>query len=72
MPPLGAAGITLGLGLKETVANLASGVQIIITKPFQVGHYILINQMEGTVTRVEIMFTTLKTWITRKLSSPIP
>ena len=58
---LGAAGITLGLGLKETVANLASGVQIIITKPFQVGHYILINQMEGTVTRVEIMFTTLKT-----------
>ncbi len=51
---LGAAGITLGLGLKESVANIASGIQIVITKPFQVGHYIQLNNVEGTVTRVEI------------------
>ncbi len=58
---LGAAGIGLSLGLKEPVANMASGIQIIFTKPFSVGHYISINGTEGTVTRVEIMFTTLKT-----------
>lgn len=58
---LGAAGIGLGLGLKEPVSNIASGIQLIITKPFSVGHYIAINGTEGTVTRVEIMFTTLKT-----------
>lgn len=57
----GAAGIGLGLGLKEPVANIASGIQLIITKPFSVGHYIAINNTEGTVQRVEIMFTTLKT-----------
>ena len=58
---LGAAGITLGLGLKECVANIASGVQIIVTKPFQVGHYIHLNNVEGTVTRIEIMYSTLMT-----------
>ncbi len=58
---LGAAGITLGLGLKESVSNIASGIQIIITKPFQVGHYIEMNSVEGTVTRVEIMYSTLMT-----------
>ena len=58
---LGAAGITLGLGLKESVANIASGIQIVITKPFQVGHYIQLNNVEGTVTRVEIMYSTLMT-----------
>jgi small conductance mechanosensitive channel len=58
---LGAAGLGLGLGLKEPVANIASGIQLIVTKPFSVGHYIAINNTEGTVQRVEIMFTTLKT-----------
>lgn len=58
---LGAAGLGLGLGLKECVSNIASGIQIIATKPFSVGHYIALNNVEGTVTRVEIMFTTLKT-----------
>lgn len=58
---LGAAGITLGLGLKESVANIASGIQIVVTKPFQVGHYIQLNSVEGTVTRVEIMYSTLMT-----------
>ncbi len=58
---LGAAGITLGLGLKESVANIASGVQIIVTKPFQIGHYIQLNNVEGTVTRIEIMYSTLMT-----------
>ena len=58
---VGAAGITLGLGLKESVANIASGVQIIVTKPFQVGHYIQLNNVEGTVTRIEIMYSTLMT-----------
>ena len=58
---LGAAGITLGLGLKESVSNIASGIQIIVSKPFQVGHYIHLGSVEGTVTRVEIMYSTLMT-----------
>ena len=67
---LGAAGITLGLGLKESVANIASGIQIVITKPFQVGHYIQLNNVEGTVTRVEIMYSTLMTLDRKEVVMP--
>lgn len=58
---LGAAGLGLSLGLRESVSNFASGIQIIFTKPFAAGDYIAINNFEGTVQRVEIMYTTLKT-----------
>lgn len=67
---LGAAGITLGLGLKESVANITSGIQIVITKPFQVGHYIQLNNVEGTVTRVEIMYSTLMTLDRKEVVMP--
>ena len=67
---LGAAGITLGLGLKESVANIASGIQIVITKPFQVGHYIQLNNVEGTVTRVELMYSTLMTLDRKEVVMP--
>ena len=67
---LGAAGITLGLGLKESVANIASGIPIVITKPFQVGHYIQLNNVEGTVTRVEIMYSTLMTLDRKEVVMP--
>lgn len=67
---LGAAGIGLGLGLKESVANLASGIQVIITKPLKVGDYIELGAVEGTVLRVEMMFTTLKTLDNKEVVIP--
>ena len=67
---LGAAGIGLGLGLKESVANLASGIQVIVTKPLKVGDYVAIDAVEGTVLRVEMMFTTLKTLDNKEVVIP--
>lgn len=67
---LGAAGLGLGLGLKESIANLASGIQVIITKPLKVGDYIELGAVEGTVLRVEMMFTTLKTLDNKEVVIP--
>lgn len=67
---LGAAGIGLGLGLKESVSNLTSGIQLIITKPMKAGDYIVIDNVEGTVLRVEMMFTTLKTLDNKEVIVP--
>ncbi len=58
---LGAAGLTVGLALKDSMSNIASGVQIIFTKPFRVGDYLATADVEGTVERIETMFTTLRT-----------
>ena len=56
-----AVGLGVSLALKENMSNVASGMQILITKPFKVGDYIACDGLEGTVTAIEIMFTTLKT-----------
>ncbi len=58
---LGAAGITAGLALKDTLSNFASGIFILFNKPFVAGDYIEIEGSAGTVTDIELMFTTLKT-----------
>ena len=41
------------------MANIASGVLIIINKPFKVGDYLSTEGLEGTVHKIEMMYTTL-------------
>ena len=58
---LGAAAVAIALAVKDSLSNVASGILIIITKPFKVGDYIEIEGLEGTVYKIELMFTTLIT-----------
>lgn len=67
---LGAAGLAVGLALKDNMSNIASGAQIIFTKPFRVGDYLALESVEGTVTRIEIMFTTLTTFDNKEIIIP--
>lgn len=67
---LGAAGLAVGLALKDNMANIASGAQIIFTKPFRVGDYLVMEGVEGTVTRIEIMYTTLTTFDNKEIIIP--
>lgn len=58
---LGAAAVTVGLALKDSMSNIASGVLIIITKPFKAGDFLEFEGLQGTVTKIEIMNTYLNT-----------
>lgn len=58
---LGAAGITAGIGLQNSIAQFAGGVQILFNKPFKSGDYIKINDVEGKVKEIRFMYTTLIT-----------
>ncbi len=58
---LGAAGLAIGLALKDSLGNFASGVMIILFKPFRVGDFVSAAGVSGTVTEVGIfnsVFTT--------------
>lgn len=46
---IGTATVAIGLALKDSMANIASGVLIIINKPFKVGDYLSTEGLEGTV-----------------------
>ncbi len=56
---LGAAGITLGLAMQDSLSNFASGVLILFNKPFVAGDYVEIDQSGGTVKEISLMYTTL-------------
>lgn len=56
---LGALGLGIGLALKDTLSDLASGIVILILRPFEVGEDADINGVEGTVTAVDLFETKL-------------
>jgi small conductance mechanosensitive channel len=58
---LGAAGLAIGLALSGTLQNFASGVIILIFKPYKVGDYIQTSNHAGTVSEIQIFVTILKT-----------
>ncbi|MCI9274005.1 MAG: mechanosensitive ion channel [Clostridiales bacterium] len=67
---IGAAGVTIGLALKDSLANVASGALIIINKPFHVGDYLEIEGLQGTVTKIEMLNTTLNTFDNKSIVIP--
>lgn len=58
---LGALGLAVGLALQDNLANFASGVLILMFKPFVSGEYIEAQGLSGTVSEVQIVATTLIT-----------
>lgn len=58
---VGAAAVTVGLALQDSMSNIASGVLIIINKPFKAGDFLEFEGLQGTVTKIEIMNTYLNT-----------
>ncbi len=58
---LGAATVAIGLALQDTLKNIASGLMVLVNKPFKVGDYISLSGYEGTVTKIDISNTHLLT-----------
>ncbi len=67
---VGAATVTIGLALQDTMKNIASGVMIIINKPFRAGDYVEFEQLEGTVQKILITSTYLLTIDNREVIIP--
>ena len=57
---LGSAGLAVGLALQGSLANFAGGVLILMMKPFVVGDYIVVGDLEGTVIGIDIVYTKLQ------------
>lgn len=56
---LGAAGLALGLALQGTLSNVASGVMLLILRPFKVDDYIVVGTGVGGTVREISLFTTI-------------
>ncbi len=58
---IGAAGLAIGLALKDSLSNFASGVMLILFRPFTKGDYIDAGGITGTVDEIRLVSTTLTT-----------
>ncbi len=56
---IGAAGLAIGFALQGSLGNFASGVMLIIFKPFKVGDFIEAAGKKGTVKEIQIFNTIL-------------
>jgi small conductance mechanosensitive channel len=57
---LGAAGLAIGLALKDSLSNVASGVGLVTLRPFKVGDVVTIAEITGKVESVSIFQTVLR------------
>jgi small conductance mechanosensitive channel len=58
---LGAAGLAIGLSLQSSLSNFASGVMLIIFRPFTKGDFVEAGGATGVVDRISIFTTTMTT-----------
>lgn len=67
---IGAAGLVIGLALQSTLSNFASGMLILIYRPFDVGEVIEIDGVVGTVDSMTLLSTAIKTFDNQHLIVP--
>jgi small-conductance mechanosensitive channel len=67
---VGAVGLGFGLAVKDSLSNIASGVMLIVLRPFRAGDVVQIAGLEGTVDAVRIFQTHLHTPDNRTIILP--
>lgn len=67
---IGAAGIAIGLALKDSLQNFSSGVMLIIFRPFKNGDFIEAGGVLGVVEHIGIFTTNLKTGDNKEVIVP--
>lgn len=65
-----AAALTAGLALQDTLSNIASGVIILISKPFVAGDIIEFEGLKGRIVSIKIFTTTINTYDNRTVTIP--
>lgn len=56
---LGAAGLAVGLALKDTVSDVAAGIVLLVLRPFEIGDAVTIGPNGGIVKAIDIFQTRL-------------
>lgn len=67
---IGAAGLAVGLALQGSLSNFASGVLMILFRPFRLEDYIEAGGAEGTVAEIQIFNTILITKDNKRVIVP--
>ncbi len=67
---LGAAGLAIGLALRDSLSNIAAGVLLVISRPFRAGDFVDVGGQSGTVDHVDLLQTVLVAVDNRVITLP--
>ncbi|BBB33344.1 small conductance mechanosensitive channel [Thermotomaculum hydrothermale] len=67
---IGAVGLGIGLALKDSLSQIASGIQLVIFRPFTIGDFIDLGSASGIVQDIGFFYTTLKTLDNKVITVP--
>lgn len=67
---LGLGGLGLALAAQDTAANLFGSITILFDRPFQVGDWVKIKDMEGTVEEIGFRSTRVRTFYNSLITIP--
>ena len=67
---LGAAGLAIGLALKDSLSNFASGIMLVLFPPYKVGDSVLAAGISGKVDAINIFNTIINTADNRRVYVP--
>ena len=67
---LGLTGLALGFALKDIISNFVSGLLILALRPFELGDQIVVGDTEGSVERIELRATHIRTYDGRLVLVP--
>ncbi|GAL34400.1 potassium efflux system KefA protein [Vibrio maritimus] len=65
-----AFGVGLGFGLQEIFANFISGLILLFERPIRIGDIVTINQLSGTVSKIQTRATTIIDWDNKEIVVP--
>ncbi len=58
---LGAAGLAVGLAMKDSLSNIAAGLMLLFLRPYKLGDYIDCGSVSGTIREIGLFTTTFTT-----------
>lgn len=66
----GVMGIAIGFASQTTAANLVSGILIAFAQPLRIGDRVEVEQEQGAVEEIGLLYTTIRTWDNRHVMIP--
>lgn len=58
---LGAAGLAVGLAMKDSLSNIAAGLMLLVLRPYKSGDYVDCSSVSGTIRQIGLFATELIT-----------
>jgi small conductance mechanosensitive channel len=67
---LSVAGLAVSLALQNSLSNLAGGIMLLVAKPFKVGDFVEADGISGTVSAIDLSYTTFLTADNKQIFVP--